>query len=123
MGNPSKGFIDKLYWRQAGTGWHCFEKLAKPIRDKPDKYCGYCSGRGDCVRCRERKARVVRYGSLCGVWQMERSGGQDCRRPYPLMRCARCDNLEMQMRGWDEPGIESKSFLDLHEFDFRGAKP
>ena len=91
-----KGLADKIYWRQVGGGWswHAFKRLAEQF-----KFQG----------------KTIRYGSLCGSVHIERSGGQDCRRPYALMRCGRCDNLEMQRRGWEESWPESPSFLELHE--------
>jgi hypothetical protein len=71
------GLVDKLYWRQVDGLWHCFEK--------------YRGG----------------YESLCGKHRRRRSGGQECLRPEPLLRCGRCDGEEMSIRGWDESGPAS----------------
>lgn len=81
--------MDKLYWRQAeyaveGAALHCFKKRG----------CG------------------VGYISLCEKHIRKRSGGQACKRPPALMRCAICDNREMDRRGWEESGPESPNWRD-----------
>lgn len=75
------GWRDKLYWRpRVSMGrvmnfpWHCYKKSGKW------------------------------WEALCGQAVIYRTGGQDCRRPDPLMRCGRCDGLEMERRGWEESG-------------------
>jgi hypothetical protein len=69
------GLVDKLYWREVRPGrWHCF------------------------ARSKDRK-----YVSLCGEHERERSGGQRCSRPRPVLRCGLCDGREAYRRGWDEP--------------------
>ncbi len=76
VGNMPKGWADKLYWRPvAGAGWHCFKKT-------------YGGG----------------YGTLCGCWHKDRSGGQACRRPERERRCPTCESAEMKRRKWDKPG-------------------
>lgn len=79
MGNMPMGFADKLYWRRyISAVWHCYKK---------------CEGGG--------------YVSLCGDLEIERSGGQACRRPAQVHRCLRCESAEMVRRKWDKPGPEN----------------
>lgn len=74
--DPCSGFKDKLYWRQSASYlWHCYKRL---------------EGGG--------------YVSLCGRSTRERSGGQACNRPEPILRCGGCDSTEIQRRGWAESG-------------------
>ena len=78
------GFVDKLYWRRVGPvghAYHCFSKVA---------------GR-----------KKIPFVSLCGRFDLIRSGGQACSRPAPWNRCGICDGLEMKRRGWDESGPAS----------------
>lgn len=96
------GFTDKLYWRSAGGGCHCFKRLAPPFRPQRS-VCVSCDDRS-CPKCVEFARPLYRYMSLCNAWYMERSGGQAIRRPIPLMRCGACDGAEMKRRGWDESG-------------------
>lgn len=73
-----KGLRDKLYWRagiNAGAVFHCYTKNI---------------GRG--------------YRSLCGALRVMKIGGRASQRPEPVLRCARCDGLEAERRGWDESG-------------------
>lgn len=79
------GLKDKLYWRQ-------FDPETNP------------RGRYHCFK-RDKDGRV--YESLCGGLELERSGGQGCRRPRSELRCAVCDGREMQRRGWEESGPPS----------------
>ena len=69
------GLTWKPKWRQvdAGGEFHCFMK---------DGHGGYVS--------------------LCGRYEVKRTGGQQCHRPHALRRCARCDLGEMQVYGRDE---------------------
>jgi hypothetical protein len=68
------GLADKLYWRGGMSGlWHCFKR---------------------------REGGV--YISLCGHFELKRSGGQACSRPQPTLRCTRCDIAEMKRRGKEE---------------------
>lgn len=77
------GLTDKLYWRTVGSDtWHCFKRLHG---------CG----------------RNLRFVSLCGKWERKSSGGQECRRPRPEVRCGWCDGAEITRRGWEESGPES----------------
>lgn len=75
----SKGFVDKLYWRRV-----------------------HVHGPAHCFRKQDGK-----YRSLCGSWQIARTGGQGCKRPPPVRRCSQCDGAEMIRRGWDESGPDS----------------
>lgn len=85
------GLRDKLYWREVRHGrFHCFRRLAG-------------SGDGQPAAC----------VSLCGAYEILRSGGQASRRPEPVLRCARCDGLECRRRGWDESGPTLEPRLSL----------
>lgn len=75
----SSGLRDKLYWRRVVTAWHCFKKL---------------QGGG--------------FISLCYRHTIGKSGGQDIRRPSPLLRCGQCDGAEMRRRGWEESGTATR---------------
>jgi len=77
MARQLSGFRDKLYWRQVRSAdvWHCFKKA--------------CGGG---------------YVSLCDRAEIPKSGGQECRRPRPVLRCGICDGKEMDRRGWDSSG-------------------
>jgi len=78
-----KGLSDKLYWREeTAYKWHCFKKTG--FRGHP-RYLSLCE-------------------KDCRYW----IGGQSCRRPAAVLRCAICDGLEMKRRGWQESGPESK---------------
>ena len=78
MRHQLSGLRDKLYWRKLKSGlWCCFKKASG----------GYIS----LCEC----APEIPKGKL---------GGQDCRRPAPIRRHARCDVLEMKRRGWSESG-------------------
>ena len=80
----SFGFTDKLYWRPMGNGvWHCFKKKA------------HADGGG--------------YASLCQRAERDRAGGQAITRPPAVLRCGRCDGLEMDRRKWNESGRETVS--------------
>jgi hypothetical protein len=82
MPDPCSGFKDKLYWRVVANGiFHCFKRLAG-------------AGGGRAVRCI----------SLCQAYEIPRTGGQESRRPEPILRCGRCDGLEANRRGWNESG-------------------
>lgn len=81
-----RGLTDKLYWRFTGR-WHCFTRV---------------EGGG--------------YISLCGNHSLKRSGGQSSRRPEPILRCGRCDNLEMDRRGWAESGPTLEPQLTREDF-------
>lgn len=81
MPGELSGLRDKLYWRQVGDAFHCFKKMAE-------------SKGGKAARCI----------SLCKRFMIQRSGGQACARPEPVLRCGRCDGLEANRRGWDESG-------------------
>ena len=76
MSRQGQGLADKLYWRPLRGIWCCFRK----VRNR-----GY-------------------YVSLCGWRKRKRSGGQAARRPEAVLRCGRCDGLEIQRRGWEESG-------------------
>lgn len=79
------GLKDKLFWRPVNRDdWHCFKKLCR------------VDGGG--------------YISLCGRHERPRSGGQSICRPPSVLRCARCDVLEMKRRGWDEGGPDSENW-------------
>jgi hypothetical protein len=81
MGRQSIGLADKLYWRWAGGVAHCFKKT--------------------------RFGRPVVLRSLCGRYDMTRSGGQSCNRPPAAMRCAMCDSREIGRRGKESSLPES----------------
>ena len=89
------GFKDKLYWREVPGGrFHCFKRLEGSGGGKP----------AHCI-------------SLCGAYEIPRSGGQASRRPEPILRCARCDGLESNRRGWDGSGPTLEPRLpDNHPF-------
>lgn len=63
---------DKLYWRSE-NGWHCYQRVA-----------------------------AGRYQALCGRFEVKRIGNQKLNRPAALLRCGRCDGLEMERRGLEE---------------------
>lgn len=80
MSTQGSGLTDKLYWRRAAGRWHCFKRT---------KWRG----------C---------FKALCNPdINITKVGGQDIRRPIPLLRCARCDGREMKRRGWEESGPET----------------
>lgn len=89
------GLADKLYWRPVAgllrESFHCFKRLEG-------------SGGGRRVRC----------VSLCGRHEIQRSGGQACRRPEVVLRCGICDGKEMDRRGWDESGPTLEPRLPKH---------
>lgn len=85
--SQGSGFTDKLYWRKVAGDYHCFKRKA----GSPGGKAAHCI-------------------SLCGRREITRSGGQGCRRPPAIMRCARCDGLEMARRGWEESGPVSKDW-------------
>jgi len=76
-----QGLKDKLYWREGAPGsghYHCFTRSKKGV-----------------------------YVSLCGRFELKRSGGQGCGRPAVLKRCGLCDGREADRRGWEESGDPS----------------
>ena len=77
----SKGFRDKLYWREFSGVWHCHKKTVD-----------------------ENNHREFR--SLCGKTSVGLGclNGQDIRRPVPYLRCGLCDGREMERRMWDFSG-------------------
>ena len=97
MTDPLSGFRDKLYWRRSSgmapsgvlyTYYHCFRSVGRLSSTKNAK-------------------TGAKYVSLCGAHKLQRSGGQGCERPLPMMRCSICDGAEMDRRGWDESGPAS----------------
>ena len=74
------GLKDKLFWRKVDGKFHCFTKTTIRIGDG------------------------TRYRSLCEWHRLRKVGGQKNNRPEPVFRCARCDDLEAQRRGWEESG-------------------
>jgi hypothetical protein len=76
MEDMSEGLTDKLYWRKARGQWHCFKRL--------DQARGYVS------LCQRQEIAMVR--------------GQQIARPEARLRCAFCDELEMERRGWESSG-------------------
>lgn len=73
--STSKGFTDKLYWREAAGLFHCFKKQ--------DSHT---------------------FLSLCARFTLTRVHSQAIQRPKAEVRCPLCDGKEMQRRGWDESG-------------------
>ena len=87
------GLRDKLYWRPRRDTWHCYRK--------------------------ETKSEGAYFRTLCTFGLPINShivskgpGGQKTARPPALLRCAVCDGLEMERRGWSESGSESKDWRD-----------
>jgi hypothetical protein len=74
------GLKDKLYWREVSGRFHCFAATSIRIGDG------------------------TRYRSLCLWHWLRKVNGQQNARPEPVRRCARCDNLEAERRGWDGSG-------------------
>lgn len=80
----SSRFRDKLYWRRVGVTWHCFKKTVDDAGKRS-------------------------FVALCGRHELPKSYGGATRRPNVYLRCGRCDNLEMERRGWEESGPETET--------------
>lgn len=82
MSYELSGLKDKLYWRPTGRSAtiHCFRRRL-PGEVHPWEFV-----------------------SLCGEQGLNRVGGQASMRPRAVLRCARCDCLEIERRGWAESG-------------------
>jgi hypothetical protein len=74
--DSAEGLLEKLYWRKAKREWHSLHKLAQ----------------------------ARRYVSLCQRREIALVQGQQIARPEAHLRCALCDGLEMERRGWDGKG-------------------
>jgi hypothetical protein len=113
MTNASRGLTDKLYWRplvdDLGRRWHCFKKCLDPGAASHEKqfFLPICVI-GDFPPC-----RVVVLESGSSAEGFYRIGGQQCARPPAVLRCARCDILEMKRRGVEESMPELANWQDF----------
>lgn len=97
-----RGLSDKLYWRQvAGGRFHCFKKM-KLVAEEVGTVT--CTATGQTRTILAPKPRVGFFPLCDARYELKKTGGGQCQRPEPILRCARCDLLEMKRRGWEESG-------------------